>query len=48
VKLTLKLPARGELCEFNFKLLNDTVGTLVENLKIEDKSIEKAQLFTQG
>ena len=48
IKLTIKLPARGELCEFNLKLMNDTVGTLVENLKLEDKSIEKAQLFNQG
>ena len=48
IKLTIKLPARGELCEFNLKLMNDTVGTLVESLKLEDKSIEKAQLFNQG
>jgi len=46
VKVTIKLPARGELCEFNFKLLNDTVGTLIENLMIEDRSIDKAQVFT--
>ncbi len=46
VKVTLKLPARGELCEFNLKLLNDDVGTLIENLLIEDKSIEKAQVFS--
>ena len=47
VKVILKLPARGgELCEFNLKLLNDNVGTLIENLLIEDKSIEKAQVFT--
>lgn len=47
VKVTLKLPARGELCEFNLKLLNDTVGTLIENILFEDKSVEKAQIFTQ-
>lgn len=48
VKVTLKLPARGEQCEFNLKLLNDSVGTLIENLKLEDRSIEKAQVFTRG
>lgn len=47
IKLTIKLPARGELCEFNLKLLNDNVGTLIENLLIEDKSIEKAQVYSQ-
>ena len=47
VKVTLKLPARGELCEFNLKLLNDSVATLIENLKLEDKSIEKAQVFSR-
>lgn len=47
VKVTLKLPARGEQCEFNLKLLNDSVGTLIENLKLEDRSIEKAQVFTK-
>lgn len=39
------MPARNEKCEFSLKLLNDTVGTLVEYLKNEDKSIEKAQVF---
>ncbi len=46
VKVTLKLPAKGELCEFNLKLLNDNVGTLIENLLVEDKSIEKVQVFS--
>jgi len=45
IKLTIMLPARNEKCEFSLKLLNDSVGTLVEYLKQEDKSIEKAQVF---
>lgn len=45
IKLTITLPARNEKCEFSLKLLNDTVGTLVDFLKHEDKSIEKAQVF---
>lgn len=47
VRVTIRLPARGELCEFNLKLLNDSVGTLIENLLIEDKSIEKAQVYSK-
>lgn len=47
VKVTIELPARRELCEFNLKLLNDNVGNLIENLMFEDKSIEKAQIFTK-
>ena len=45
IKLTITLPARNEKCEFSLRLLNDTVGVLVDHLKQEDKSIEKAQLF---
>ena len=29
-------------------MINETVGDLVEYLKAEDKSIEKAQVFTKG
>jgi hypothetical protein len=48
IKLTLLLPARQEKCEFTLKLLNETVEDLVNNIKKEDKSIEKAQVYTEG
>ena len=48
IKLTLLLPARQEKCEFTLKLLNETVEDLLNNIKKEDKSIEKAQVYTEG
>ena len=48
IKLTLLLPARQEKCEFTLKLLNETVEDLLNNIKNEDKSIEKAQVFTES
>ena len=48
IKLTIYLPAKQEKCEFTLKLYNDTVGTLTENIKSEDKSIEKAHIYATG
>jgi hypothetical protein len=47
-KLTLLLPARQEKCEFTLKLLNETVEDLVNYIKKEDRSIEKAQVYTES
>ncbi|CAF0956709.1 unnamed protein product [Brachionus calyciflorus] len=46
VKLVITLPARKEKCEFSLKLLNENVSSLIENIKSEDKSIEKVVLYT--
>ena len=48
VRLTILLPAKQEKCEFVLKLYNDTVGSLTENIKSEDKSIEKAHIYAIG
>lgn len=48
IKLNIFLPAKQEKCEFTLKLYNDTVGTLAENIKAEDKSIEKAHIYAIG
>lgn len=48
VKLTLLLPARKEKCEFTLRYLNENIGSLVEKIKQEDKSIEKVVFYTNG
>lgn len=47
-KLILMLPARREFCEFNLQIFNQTVGQLIEQIKLEDKSIEKVVFYTNG
>ena len=47
-KLILMLPAKQEFCEFNLKLLNQTIGELIEQIKLEDKSIEKVLFYSNG
>ena len=42
------LPAKQEYCEFNLKLLNQTIGELTEQIKLEDKSIEKVLFYSNG
>jgi hypothetical protein len=48
IKLVLTLPGKQEKCEFTLKLLNDTIANVIDYLKVEDKSIEKAQFYTMG
>lgn len=48
IKLVLPLPARKENCEFTLKFLNDKIESLVENIKEEDKSIEKVVFYSNG
>lgn len=46
-KLILMLPAKNEFCQFDLKLLNQTVGDLIEQIKSEDKSIEKVLFYSK-
>lgn len=48
VKLVLMLPARKEKCEFTLRYLNENIGSLIEKIKQEDKSIEKVVFYTNG
>ena len=46
VKLVLYLPAKQERCEFTLRIYCENVGNLLDNIKNEDKSIEKAHFYS--
>ncbi|CAI4223861.1 unnamed protein product [Auanema sp. JU1783] len=44
--LTVPLPSRQEPCRFSLKPISDTVGSLCDNLKFEDKGLDFAAIYS--
>ncbi|XP_054845477.1 calcium uniporter regulatory subunit MCUb, mitochondrial isoform X1 [Eublepharis macularius] len=46
--ITVTLPSRKERCQFTVKPMLMTVGAFIEDIREEDKAIEKIEVFTTG
>lgn len=46
--ITLMLPTRSERCQFTVKPVVTTVGAFLQDVKREDKGIERAEVFATG
>lgn len=46
--ITVMLPTRSERCQFTVKPVVTTVGAFLQDVRREDKGIERAEVFATG